>query len=83
MDESLGILAMRGIGVDTTSDPLETKLLPLGDSIEETVALAKDAVDAALQKDVTPEQFKEVQSQLMVVRKTFPPPLHMIKKMQL
>ncbi|MCO5601466.1 hypothetical protein L7F22_055589 [Adiantum nelumboides] len=76
MDECLSIICMRGGGLDTTADPLDVKLLPLGESIEDTVALAKEDVDTAPHKDVTPEEFEAVKSRLMATCTPIPPPPH-------
>ena len=64
LDEILGMICtFVDVGVDTDVNPyLEKIILPLGDTVAETVALVKDmVVDPAEQANVSEEEYKATQ----------------------
>lgn len=60
--------------LDSTPDPLETKLLPLGDSVADTVALVCAEVLEAHQADVKEEDFAATQARVMAAKQPTHPP---------
>ena len=75
MDECLSVLCTKAeIDIDSAPDALDTKLLPLGDSVAETVALVCQDVMAADQALVTEEEFKATQALVMASYQPNPPP---------
>ena len=59
MDECLSILCstVASSGIDPSSNPLDESLLPLGDSVVDTVEMAIEAVTDAPQSSVSEDEF--------------------------
>ena len=74
MDECLSILCatVASSGIDPTSDPLDRSLLPLGESMADTVELAMVAVTGAEHSSVSEEEFMATRALLEANRTPMP-----------
>ena len=75
MDECLSMICIKGeFPFDTESTHLDTLLLPLGDSVLDTVKLINEEMGVAEQKDVSEEDFQATQAQVVAHRTALPRP---------
>ena len=75
MDECLNMICIKGeFPLETQSTHLDTMLLPLRDSVLDTVKLINEEIELAKQKDVPKDSLKATQAELVAQRTPLPQP---------